>query len=287
MNKDSNNLSSISSRNARYAIYCKVKNIIMEDIYDVNLPFMKNATQIRPTFQPSLRRTFRLDKTMPSFFGKKSGLMKLGRNIRSRITGPKTAGDILSRMQNPTTMDKISGSIKRGIIAGYKPVLGAIAKIGVKAMLTPGVGIPTKRGNIPSLNISGANVLKGGMALRKMGGVVQGNLNNLPSDQFKTTSQYNPKDAYSQSYQAKLLAKAAEEANVVISGSGADISKLSSTEQRHAATKLLNARNILKNVHAEVDSGSNPYLGKYLLKNPLTGNLEPFRSRLSDVRFPT
>ena len=287
MNKDSNNLSSISSRNARYAIYCKVRNDIMEGIYDVNLPFMQNATQIRPTLQPSLTRTFRLDKTMPSFFGKNSGLMKLGRNIRSRITGPQSAGDILNRMQNPTTMDKITGSIKRGIIAGYKPVLGAIGKIGIKAMLTPGVGIPSKRGNIPSLNISGADVLKGGMAIRRMSGAIQSNLQNLPSGEFKSISQYNPSTTFSLSHQARLLAKAASEAQDVIAGSGADISNLSSAEQRHAATKLLNARNILNNINAQYDSSSNPYLSKYLLKNPTTGNLVPIRSRLTGVRFPT
>jgi len=287
MNKDSNNLSSISSRNARYAIYCKVRNNIMEGIYDVNLPFMQTATQIRPTLEPSLIRAFRLGRTMPTFFGKNSGLMKLGRNIRSRITGPQTADDILQRMQNPTKMDKIFGSIRRGIIAGHNPILGAIRKIGVKAMLTPGIGIPSKRGNVPSLNITGADVIKGGMALGRMGRNIQGNLQNLPSGEFKTTSQYDPTRAFSSSHQAKLLAKAAEEANAVIAGSGADVSKLSKEEQRHAATKLLNARNILQKVNTEVDSGSNPYLKNYLVRHPLSRDLIPMSRYLTNVKFPT
>ena len=158
MNKDSNNLSSISSRNARYAILRQIENNLIKNtsIKNINENLLGSIFNrvligsrnvqggVKGIPAPYTVRNLRAGginiPQAPKFFRpNESSIMGLGRQVRRLITGPKTTEQL---------------SIKYGEIPepGSQPNIGRmVAKVATKGLLrlaSSGINIPTAKGNV-------------------------------------------------------------------------------------------------------------------------------------------
>lgn len=158
MKNETNISSSISCRNARYAIYCKVHNDLKENksIKQINEQFFSGGT---PLFQKLGSR-----------------LALAARKGLRAVRGPITTGQYSQKMGALPVQ-------KPSIMAAALPKL---ATMGLRAAISSGLNLPSARGNVPNDLLRGVKNL--GTVVRGGRAVSNAFRTNQPQEQQTSTS---------------------------------------------------------------------------------------------------